>query len=166
MAAAGPRGGKTGLGALADQVTLELGQRGEDVEHRLAASGGGVNRLLQAAEPGTPVGERGDSVHQVTQRAAEPVKLSDHQGVAGAELVMDAIQLGAGGAQAVLVGGGDGSCGHAWRWCSGTATRPAKLSAVGNSNSSTTSVGRRARAERPEIRSAALPRTTPCGMSA
>jgi hypothetical protein len=94
-AAAGPRGGKTGLGALADQVTLELGQRGEDVEHRLAASGGGVNRLLQAAEPGTPVGERGDSVHQVTQRAAEPVKLSDHQGVAGAELVTDAIQLGA-----------------------------------------------------------------------
>jgi hypothetical protein len=62
--------------------------------------GGGVDLLLQAAEPDSPVGERGDGVDQVTQRAAEPVELPDHQGVAGAELVQDAVQLRAGGQRA------------------------------------------------------------------
>jgi hypothetical protein len=95
-AAAGPRGGQARVGALADQVALELGQRGKDVEHELAAGGGGGHRLLQAAEPDTPVGERSDGVDQVAQRPAKPVKLPHHQGVAGAELVQDAVQLGGG----------------------------------------------------------------------
>jgi hypothetical protein len=101
VAAAGPCGSQPRLGTLAtDQVTLELGQCGEDVEHKLAARGGGVDRLPQAPEPNTTVSKRGDSVDQVTQRAAEPVELPHHQGIAGVELVQDAVQLGAGGQRA------------------------------------------------------------------
>jgi hypothetical protein len=95
MAPAGPRGGKARPGPLTDQVALELGQCGEDVEHELATRDSGIDRLLQAAEPDTTVGERGDGVDQVAQRAAEPVELPHHQGVAGAELVQDAVPLGA-----------------------------------------------------------------------
>ena len=51
MAAAGPGGGQSGAGAFADQVAFELGQGGKDVEDELAAGGGGVDCLLEAAEP-------------------------------------------------------------------------------------------------------------------
>jgi hypothetical protein len=50
-AAANPSGG-----AFADQVAFELSQGGEDVEDELAAGGGGVDRLLEAAEPHATVG--------------------------------------------------------------------------------------------------------------
>jgi hypothetical protein len=43
--------GQPGDRALADQVAFELGQGGEDVEDELAARGGGIDRLLEAAEP-------------------------------------------------------------------------------------------------------------------
>jgi hypothetical protein len=56
----------------ADQVALELGERSEDVEHELAAGGGGVDRLLQAAEPDTPVGERGGRVLSTVSMTSTP----------------------------------------------------------------------------------------------
>ena len=93
-AAAGPGGGQAGAGAVTDEVTLELGQRGEDVEDQLAAGGGGVDLLLQAAEPDPVVGQAGDGVDQVAQGAAEPVQLPDDQGVAGAELVQGLLEGG------------------------------------------------------------------------
>jgi hypothetical protein len=55
-AAADPGGGQPGAGALADQVAFELGQGGEDMEDKLAAGSGGVDRLLEAAEPDAAVG--------------------------------------------------------------------------------------------------------------
>ncbi len=70
------------------------------MEHQLAAGGGGVDRLLEAAEANPLVGEGSDGVDQVPQGAAEPVELPHHQGVAGAELVQDAVQLRAGGQRA------------------------------------------------------------------
>ena len=72
MAAAGPGGGQPGGRAFADEVAFDLGQGGEDIEHQLAARGGGVDRLLEAAEPNAAVGQAGDSVDQVPQGAAEP----------------------------------------------------------------------------------------------
>ena len=57
--------GLPGDRALADQVAFELGQGREDVEHQLAARGGGVDRLLEAAEPDFAVGQAGDGVDQV-----------------------------------------------------------------------------------------------------
>ena len=80
--AAGPGGGEPGAGAFADEVAFELGQGGEDVEDELAARRGGVDCLLQAAEPDAAVGQAGDGVDQVAQGAAEAVELPDDQGVA------------------------------------------------------------------------------------
>jgi hypothetical protein len=89
VAAAGPGRGQPGAGALADQVALELGQRGEHVEDELAAWPGGVDRLLQAAEPDPAVGQPGDGVDQMPKGPAEAVELPDDQGVAGAQLVQE-----------------------------------------------------------------------------
>jgi hypothetical protein len=75
VAAAGTGGSQPRRRALADQVTFKLGQRSEDVEDELAAGGGGVDGLLEAAEPNPAVGQAGDGVDQVPQGPAEPVQL-------------------------------------------------------------------------------------------
>jgi hypothetical protein len=59
-AAASPAGG-----AFADEVAFEFGQGGEHVEDELAAGGGGVDRLLEAAEPDAALGQPADGVDQV-----------------------------------------------------------------------------------------------------
>src|SRR5215203_4293958 len=69
VAAAGPGGGQPRGGAFADEVAFELGQGGEDVEDELAAGGGGIDRLLEAAEPDAAVGQAGDGVDQMSERA-------------------------------------------------------------------------------------------------
>ena len=89
MATPGPGGGQPGGRAFADEVAFELGQGREDMEDELAAGGGGVDRLLEAAEPDPAVGEAGDGVDQVPEGAAEAVEFPDDQGVAGAELVQE-----------------------------------------------------------------------------
>src|SRR5215204_3210733 len=53
----------------------------------LPPGGGGVDRLLEAAEPDPAVGQSGDGVDQVPQGAAEAVQFPDVQGVAGAQLI-------------------------------------------------------------------------------
>jgi hypothetical protein len=105
MATPGSGGGQPGGGAFADQVTLELGQGREHVEHQLAAGGGGVDCLLQAAEPDAALGQAGDGVDQMAQGAAEAIQLPHHEGVAGAQLVQ---QLGEGGAVGAGAAGGLG----------------------------------------------------------
>jgi hypothetical protein len=56
-AAAGPGRGQPSSGAFADELAFELGQGGEHVEDELAARGGGVDCLLEAAEPDAAVGK-------------------------------------------------------------------------------------------------------------
>jgi hypothetical protein len=60
----------------------------------LPPGGGGVDCLLQVAEPDAPVGQAGDGVDQVAQGSAEPVEFPDDQGVAGAQLVEDLLEGG------------------------------------------------------------------------
>ena len=122
-------GGQPSRRPFADEVAFELGQGREDVEDELAAGGGGVDGLLEAAEPDAAVGQAGDGVDQMPQGPAEPVEFPDDQGVAGAQLIQDLDEGGAVGAGAagglgehpvaagvlegvdlelgVLVGGGD-----------------------------------------------------------
>jgi hypothetical protein len=88
-------------GAFADEVAFELGEGGEDVEDEFAAGGGGVDRLLEAAEPDAAVGEAGDGVDQVPQGAAEAVEFPDDQGVARRRLVQDLLEDGAVAAGAI-----------------------------------------------------------------
>ena len=59
MVAAGPSRGQSSSGVFADEVVLELGQGGE------LAVGGGVDRLLEAAEPDPAVGELGNGGDQM-----------------------------------------------------------------------------------------------------
>jgi hypothetical protein len=53
------------------------------MEDELAAGGGGVDCLLEAAEPDAALGQTSDGVDQMAQRSAEPVQFPDDQGVAG-----------------------------------------------------------------------------------
>jgi hypothetical protein len=104
-AAASPGGGQPGGGAFADEVAFELGQGREHVEDELAAGGGGIYRLLEAAEADPTLSQAGNGVDQMAQGAAEPVELPDDQGVARAQLVQD---LGEGGPVGVGATGGLG----------------------------------------------------------
>jgi hypothetical protein len=61
----------------------------------LPPGGGGVDRLLEAAESDARVGQPGDGVDQVPQGAAEAVQFPDDQGVAGPELVQHLLEGGA-----------------------------------------------------------------------
>jgi hypothetical protein len=70
------------------------------VEDQLAAGGGGVDRLLQAAEPDAAVGQAGHGVDQMPQGPAEAVQFPDDQGVAGPQLVQDLLEDGPVGAGA------------------------------------------------------------------
>jgi len=47
------------------------------MEHQLAARRGGVDRLLEAAEPNPAVSQASDGVDQVPQGPAEPVQFPD-----------------------------------------------------------------------------------------
>jgi RibD C-terminal domain len=83
VAAAGTGSSEPGVGPFADEVAFELGQGGEHMEDELAARGGGVDRLLEAAEPDAAISQPIDDVDQVPQRPAEAVQFPDDQGVAG-----------------------------------------------------------------------------------
>jgi hypothetical protein len=94
-AAPGPGSGQARGRALADEVAFELGQGGEHMEDELAArGGGGVDRLLEAAEPDPTVGQAGDGVDQVPERPAKAVELPDDQSVAGPQLVQELLEVG------------------------------------------------------------------------
>ena len=75
------------------------------MEDELATGGGGIDRLLEAAEPDPTLGQAGDGVDQVPEGAAEAVELPDDQGVTGAQLVQE---LGEGGAVGAGAAGGLG----------------------------------------------------------
>jgi len=51
--------------ALADEVTLKLGQCPKDVKDELAATGGGVDLLLQGTEADAPLLQLPDGVDQM-----------------------------------------------------------------------------------------------------
>ena len=124
-----PGSSQPGGGAFTDEVALELRQSGEHVKDKSAAGGGGVDRLLEAAEPDATISQAGDGVDQMAQGAAEAVQFPDDEGVARTQLVQELLEGGPVGAGAagrfgehsvaagalqgvdlelgVLVGGGD-----------------------------------------------------------
>jgi hypothetical protein len=79
---------------------------GEDMEDELAARGGGVDHLLEAAEPDASLGQSGDGIDQVASGAAQPVELPDDQRVAGRSWSQDLPEDGA------LGQGADGGLGE------------------------------------------------------
>src|SRR5215207_20720 len=81
LASSGSGRGKPGLGALADDVALELRKGAEDVEDELPAAGRGVDLLGEALEADTLAVEPRDRLDQVLERAAEAIQAPHHQGV-------------------------------------------------------------------------------------
>jgi len=92
--------GDRSLPTATSRTTNEPCQGGDHVEGQLPAGGGGVDRLLQAAEPDPALGQARDGVDQVPQRPAQPVQLPHHQGVARAQLVQELLEGGPVGAGA------------------------------------------------------------------
>ena len=68
-------------GPLADDRTLELGERSEDVEDQPIAGGRGVDRLGERAQADLAPLELLDGLDQLPDRAGEPVELPDDQRV-------------------------------------------------------------------------------------
>jgi hypothetical protein len=56
------------------------------MEDQSASRGSGVYRLGQRPEPNAPHFQRGDSVDQVSQRAAETIKFPNNENVLGADI--------------------------------------------------------------------------------
>src|SRR5262249_24013926 len=81
LLSAGPGRVEPGPGPLADDVALELGQGGEDVEDQLPTAGRRVDALLEAPEADLPFLELPDGLDEVPEAAAQAVELPDHEGV-------------------------------------------------------------------------------------
>lgn len=60
--ATGPSGDRPGLSPFADDVALELGQGGEDMEDQLPAAGGRVDLFGQALETDSPLLQPSDGL--------------------------------------------------------------------------------------------------------
>src|SRR3954466_9155075 len=65
--------GKPGLGALADDVALELGKGAEDVEDELAAAGRGVDLLGEALETDALAVKPSDRLNQMREGSSEAI---------------------------------------------------------------------------------------------
>ncbi len=65
------------------------------MEDQLAAGSGGIEPLGERAEPDAALAKRSHRLDQMAYRPAQPVELPHHQGVAGAEVVEQLVQLGA-----------------------------------------------------------------------
>lgn len=89
----GPGGGQAGFGSFADDVALKLGQRGEEVKHEPALGRGRVQVVVQAHEVDALFLKTRHQQDQVFQRAAQPVKLPDHERIAGTQPGQQQLEL-------------------------------------------------------------------------
>jgi hypothetical protein len=62
-----------GMGPLPDEIPFKLGQRPEDMEDKLPATGRRVDLLLQGPEANAPLLELSDGLDQMRQGAAKPI---------------------------------------------------------------------------------------------
>lgn len=105
LAAACPRSIQSGLGSLADQVALELGQVAEHFKDRLTATRSRVDGFVKALQPDTHFLQRFGAGDKVLQGSPQPAQPPYDQRVAIAQLLQGAVQaraLGPGAACLVL----------------------------------------------------------------
>ena len=99
-------GGKPRLGALADQLALELGQGCEDVEGQRPLGGGGVDGIVEALEADLGFVELVDDSDKVLEGAPQAIQLPDHQNILGPQRGHHLVQhlaLGAGTGDHLLI---------------------------------------------------------------
>jgi hypothetical protein len=103
--AAGAGGVQAFMSAFDDELTNELGQGGEDMEHEPPAGGSGVQGLVQALEAHAAAAQISDQGDEVLQGAGEPVQAEDNEGVPRAQVVKGRVELFTlGGAAGLLLG--------------------------------------------------------------
>ncbi len=76
-----------------DELALEFGQDREHAEHGAAFGGGGVDALLGHPQLDAPVAQGGAERDQVQYGAAEPVQAGHDEGVAGAQVAQEQVEL-------------------------------------------------------------------------
>lgn len=95
LTAPGRSCGEAVTGALPDEVTLELTNRAEHVEHEPAARRRRVDALIQDHEISTLPGEVSGQVDEVRHRPGQSVQPGGHQNVAGAQVIQQSRELAA-----------------------------------------------------------------------
>lgn len=90
--------GQPGMGALADEFALELGQGGKQVKHEPALGGGRVDGVGEGHEPHALLLQVAHYLEQVFERAPELVELVDVDRVARAQPAQQLVEFGATGA--------------------------------------------------------------------
>ena len=86
LPAAGTRGGETRIGALADEVTLHLGESRHHMKEEASGRCPGVNAVGDAAELDSASLQVFDERYELPNRAPKPVKLPDDEPIAGAKM--------------------------------------------------------------------------------
>ena len=81
-----PRGGKPGLGTLAQQVSFHLSEHGTDLQHGLAHDRGGIDPFLEGAQADALALELLPQIDKLVGRSAKPVETSDDERVAAAKM--------------------------------------------------------------------------------
>jgi hypothetical protein len=92
--ALGPGDGHSFTGAHPDQVDLELGERGEDVEEQLPHRAVGVVDLTAERQRHTAFGEGVTDVASIRNGSSKPVELRHHERVARAYRCQRLIEAG------------------------------------------------------------------------
>ena len=92
-AAAGSGGGQAVAGVGDDELALEFGQDREHAEHGAAFGGGGVDALFEHPQLDAAVAQGGAEGDQVQYGAAEPVQAGHDEGVAGAQVAQEQVEL-------------------------------------------------------------------------
>jgi hypothetical protein len=81
LSASRPGGGEAGEGSLPDQLSFELGQGAEDVEHQATPARGGVDAFLERPKPYSSGLELGNHLDEVGERSAEAIQTPDDNNI-------------------------------------------------------------------------------------
>ena len=81
------------LGPFPDQITLELGKGGKDVEDELTLGSGCVDRVGQTLQSNLLFVKPVNDFEKVSQRAAQPVEFPDQDDIAGPNLFQHLAEL-------------------------------------------------------------------------
>ena len=80
--------------ALADDVSLHLGEGGLDLEEGAARGRGGVHRRVQRAEGDAALSELVDQGDELAGQAAEPIEVENDEDVAAAQVIEAGLEPG------------------------------------------------------------------------
>jgi hypothetical protein len=87
-------GGKTGLGALANDITFKFSQGGEKIEHQAPLRRGRVNWVIQTLDTNILLQQQVDGLNQMLERTPQSIQLPNHHDVARSHFVEELGQYG------------------------------------------------------------------------